>query len=135
MILTLITIGAIILGVILLTVAIKIDFSGSEIIFGAGMLVVIAGGTMGLTFGYTMICNQLPSTQSSLQFEYEETYNILTTSLKTDKNNVIILADKVAEYNTKVKKHYARLEDPWVNWLEPNINIELQTINLEDYLN
>lgn len=134
MILTLITIGVVILGIILLTIGIKFDFLGSVTVSGVGMLMLILGGAIGIVIGGKMIANQLPYTQNSLRLDYEETYNTLITSLKTDKNNVIVLADKIAEYNTKVKKHYIRLEDPWVNWLEPTIDTELQTINLKDYL-
>lgn len=134
MILTLITIGVVILGIILLTIGIKFDFFGSVTVSGVGMLMLILGGAIGIVIGGKMIANQLPYTQNSLRLDYEETYNTLITSLKTDKNNVIVLADKIAEYNTKVKKHYIRLEDPWVNWLEPTIDTELQTINLKDYL-
>lgn len=134
MIFTLITIGVLILGIILLTVSIKFDFFGSEAVAGISTVLIVASAVIGLLISCELIVNQLPSTQETLQFEYEETYNTLVASLKADKNNVIILADRIAEYNIKVKKHYTRLEDPWVNWLEPTINIELKTINIEDYL-
>lgn len=134
MILILIAIGAIILGVILLIVGLKFDFFGDIIIVPIGTIILVVGGIAGFIFGCMIGYNQLPFAQYKLQLDYEETYNTLVTTLKADKSNVIILADKVAEYNIKVKEHYARLEDPWVNWLEPTINTELQTINLEDYL-
>jgi hypothetical protein len=135
MILILVAISAIILGVILSIVGLKFDFLGDVVVAMIGTIVLIIGGAAGLIVGYKIAYNQLPSAQYKLQLDYEETYNTLITALKADKNNIIILADKVAEYNIKVKEHYARLEDPWVNWLEPTINAELKTINLEDYLN
>jgi energy-coupling factor transporter transmembrane protein EcfT len=134
MILTFVTIGVLILGIIFLIIGLKYDFSGGEVIAGISTALIVTSGVMGLIISFILIGNQFPSIQNSLQLEYEETYNALVASLKTDKTNVIILTDKVAEYNTNVKKHYARLEDPWVNWFEPTINVELQTINIEDYL-
>ena len=135
MILTLIAIGAIILGITLSIVGFKLDFLGDTIVAAIGAVMFRVGGVAGLMIGFKIGCNQLPSTQYKMQLDYEETYNTLVTALKADKSNVTILADKVAEYNVKVKGHYAQLEDPWVNWLEPTINVELKTINLEDYLN
>lgn len=135
MILTLIAISALILGITLLIVGFKLDFWGDVVVAVIGEVMLIVGGIAVLVVGFKIGCNQLPSTQYKLQLDYEETYNTLVTALKADESNVAILADKVAEYNVKVKGHYAQLEDPWVNWLEPTINVELKTINLEDYLN
>lgn len=135
MIITLITIGVLILGVVLLIIGIKFNFNGSEIVAGSGVLLLAVSGLAGIVIGWHIIDSQLPLTRYNLQLDYEEKYNTLVTSLKADKNNVMVLADKIAEYNIEVREHYARLEDPWINWLEPTVDIELKTINLEDYLN
>ena len=136
MILTLIAIGALILGIVILIIGIKVEAVNDNAVIGViAIILLIGGGMFSALFLFDIAANQLPTTQYNLQLEYEETYNTLVASLKADKNNVVILADKVAEYNIKVKKHYSLLESPWTNWLQPTINVELKTINLEDYLN
>lgn len=137
MIFTLIAVCALILGIIIIVIGVKFEVEGvgDTAIGFIAIILLMGGGLFSGLFLFNIAINQLPATQYNLQLEYEETYNVLTSSLKSDKNNVIILADRVIEYNTKVKKHYARLEDPWFSWLEPTINTELKTINLEDYLN
>ena len=136
MILTLIAIGILVLGIVIIAVGAIFEAIGDNEVIGIiAIILLIVGGVFSGLFLSDIVINQLPIARYNLQLEYEETYNALVTSLKADKNNVVILADKVAEYNTKVKKYQARLEDPWVNWFEPTINIELQIINLEDYLN
>ena len=136
MILTLIAVGALVLGIIILVIGIKIEYVSNNAVIGViAIILLIGGGMFSAFFLFDIAVNQLPTTQYNLQLEYEETYNTLIASLKADKNNVVILADKVAEYNIKVKKHYSLLESPWTNWLQPIINTELKTINLEDYLN
>jgi len=136
MILTLMAIGALVLGIVIIAIGAKIEAVGDNTALGVtAILLAIGGGVFSGLFLFDISANQLPTTQYNLQLEYEETYNTLVTSLKADKNNVVTLADKVAEYNIRVKKHYNLLESPWTNWLEPTINTELKTINLEDYLN
>lgn len=136
MILTLIAIGVLVLGIIITAIGVKFEAVSDNAVIGViAIVLLIGGGLFSGLFLFTIVGNQLPTTQYNLQLEYEETYNTLTASLKADKNNVTVLADKIAEYNVRVKKHYACSESPWTSWLEPTINAELKTINLEDYLN
>lgn len=84
---------------------------------------------------WCVIENNLPTTIHSVTVKYEETYNTLTTLLKSKDKDIVVLSEQVIEYNTAVKNYDAHMNDPWVNWYYVPVEHEFETINLEDYLN
>ena len=98
------------------------------------MLIVLNLFILVVVIGFGLIF-RLPPVITQEEIEFEETYKTLTTSLNSDKNNLTIFADKVADYNSKVKQYYVGAYDPWLSWFRPRLEKEPEYINLEDYLN
>ena len=136
MLLILVFIGLIGLGILISAIAEKMRYSSAQekFEFFGGILVVINSFILIVTIGLGIIF-RIPSVVRQDEAEYEETYKVLTTSLKSDKNNLIVLVDKVADYNSKVKQYYIGVDDPWISWFVPKLENEPEYINLEDYLN
>lgn len=79
-------------------------------------------------------CN-LPTTIHSVTVEYEETYNTLTTLLKSKDRDIVVLSEQVIKYNTAIKNYNTHMNDPWLNWYYVPVEHDFETINIEDYLN
>jgi hypothetical protein len=135
MLLILVFIGLFGLGILISAIAEKMSYSSvqEKFEFFGGLLIIINLFILIIVIGFGVIF-RLPPVITQEEIEFEETYKTLTISLNSDKNNLTILVDKVADYNSKVKQYYVGAYDPWLSWFYPRFEKEPEYINLEDYL-
>lgn len=84
---------------------------------------------------FTVVESNLPTTIHDTTVKYEETYNTLTSLLKSKDKDIVVLSEQVIEYNTAIKNYDIHMNDPWVNWYYTPVEHDFEIINLEDYLN
>ena len=135
MLLILVFIGFLGLGILISAIAEKIKRNSvqEKVDFFGGLLIIINLFILVVVIGFGLIF-RLPPVITQEEIEFEETYKTLTVSLNSDKNNLTMLVDKVADYNSKVKQYYIGAYDPWLSWFRPALEREPEYINLEDYL-
>lgn len=124
------------LGIILAVMLRKED--GSDVAAVLGVILVIIELFMimaNIVSTWCVIESNSQMTIHSVTVKYEETYNTLTTLLKSKDKDIVILSEQVIEYNTAVKNYDAHMSNPWVNWYYTPVEHEFEAINLEDYLN
>ena len=114
MILTILTVIAIVIGVILLR---KDEYEG--VLFGLGLLLTVCGGLIAFIMAIGIICAHVgvDAQIEENRIEYEslcQRYEIVTSEYEdVSKSDVI---KDIAEWNKKVysTKHWAY--NPWTNW-------------------
>ena len=126
----------IILGVVLIILW-RID-SDSDVVAIVGpvlAIIEILAVIINLISTFSVIKSNFPATIHRATVEYEETYNTLTTLLKSKDRDAVVLSEQVIKYNTDVKNYEANMSNPWVNWYCVPVEHDFEIINLEDYLN
>lgn len=126
----------IILGVILIILW-RMDSDGDVVAIVGPVLAIIEvlAVIINLISTFSVIKSNFPATIRCATVEYEETYNTLTTLLKSKDRDAVVLSEQVIKYNTDVKNHEANMSNPWVNWYCVSVEHDFEIINLEDYLN
>lgn len=90
----------------------------------------------GLTYSlFALIAVHLPNSREKEFYKYQQRYEVITHALQNDLNNVAVLVDDIADYNSDVLSGRKEQDNFWLGAFEYDFYYDLDLIELGEESN